>query len=951
MSPSPSPLQPTADRISRVVALALVAALSVLGTLTLAAPAGAALPAPTATATDDGTIAAPAGIPALNRDCGLSTKLSDGTVLWVFCDSFYTSNTGQLHATLSNTAALASPWAPTTPIDHTSTFLGEVNLNADAANPGGVPFIALPGGGTFPCDNGYRKAWPVGMVNVPKGGPNGADRVLVWYARVCDDSNAVGSFHFVHQGIGLAEWNYTPGSFNPAVGVPEPLVATTILNDTLFGATTPYGSGATLSSDASTVYVYRCDTNACYAGRVAVGQVASASAYRWWNGSSWGTAAAQAMPMPSDSFPMAQFTVDYVPQVARYVMTYTACTARCLLHLSDQLAIRTALTPHGPWSDPVVVTLPGCTAESSATPCRAAAAHAEQSGTALDLSWFRTGEGAAPSGRLHTGSLPFAALSPFALDADVATTSASSSATFTFGSADYSSFECSLDNATYRACTSPYTVGPLTQGNHQLGVRGVRSNGSRTWPQIRVWTVDLTAPGASISTRPARTTTDTSATLAFSGIDSQTPAAELRFECALDTAPFAPCTSPVTTPALVPGDHTFALRSVDRAGNRSATSSATWTETFAFTGSAPPAATLGAPYSVALATNASALGPVSYALTAGELPPGLSVGRDGTLAGTPTNAGTFGPATVTATAAWGTTTTTFSIAVSPSIAGRVTNAVTGVPAVGIRVQAFNSLGYLMGTAFTAADGSYQIGNLTAGTYRLSFWDPTGGYVLQYWTGQSSLTTANELVTTNGSTTTADIGLAPLLAVTGRVTDRVSGAALAGMRVTLYDAAGTPILLALTGADGSYRFSGLAPAAYRLMFADPTGGHTVEYFTQATSLATSTSVGTAGGGTVVADEAMVPLTRITGRVTDQATGGALAGTWVRLFDGTGTATLLARTGADGTYSFGNLAPGTYYVSFVDGTGTRPTQYWSGATSLATATPIVAVGGTFTADAAL
>ena len=40
----------------------------------------------------------------------------------------------------------------------------------------------------------------------------------------------------------------------------------------------------------------------------------------------------------------------------------------------------------------------------------------------------------------------------------------------------------------------------------------------------------------------------------------------MSFECRIDDAPFAPCASPYTTPALAPGGHTFQVRAVNAAG-------------------------------------------------------------------------------------------------------------------------------------------------------------------------------------------------------------------------------------------------------------------------------------------------------------------------------------------------------------------------------------------------
>ncbi|MBA3747588.1 MAG: hypothetical protein H0W96_08875 [Solirubrobacterales bacterium] len=82
---------------------------------------------------------------------------------------------------------------------------------------------------------------------------------------------------------------------------------------------------------------------------------------------------------------------------------------------------------------------------------------------------------------------------------------------------------------------------------------------------------DVTAPQTTITAQPADSTTSTSASLSFS---SNEPGS---FECKLDAAAFAPCTSPQGYSSLAVGSHTFQVRAKDQAGNVDATpASYTW---------------------------------------------------------------------------------------------------------------------------------------------------------------------------------------------------------------------------------------------------------------------------------------------------------------------------------------------------------------------------------------
>ncbi len=73
---------------------------------------------------------------------------------------------------------------------------------------------------------------------------------------------------------------------------------------------------------------------------------------------------------------------------------------------------------------------------------------------------------------------------------------------------------------------------------------------------------DTTAPLAAIDAGPAGTTADTAPTFEFSADERRAS-----FECRLDGAGFAPCSSPFTTPTLAEGPHTFEVRAVDVPGN------------------------------------------------------------------------------------------------------------------------------------------------------------------------------------------------------------------------------------------------------------------------------------------------------------------------------------------------------------------------------------------------
>ncbi len=148
------------------------------------------------------------------------------------------------------------------------------------------------------------------------------------------------------------------------------------------------------------------------------------------------------------------------------------------------------------------------------------------------------------------------------VEAEPSALSSEPNATFTFSADKASTFECSLDNATFGPCSSPYHTNDLAQGSHTFTVRAMDSAGTReAGPSTYAWTVDTVPPVTVIETGPTAVTHSTNASIAFSAGESA------RFECSLDESDFKACASPYETSDLSDGSHTLAVRATDAAGN------------------------------------------------------------------------------------------------------------------------------------------------------------------------------------------------------------------------------------------------------------------------------------------------------------------------------------------------------------------------------------------------
>jgi hypothetical protein len=122
---------------------------------------------------------------------------------------------------------------------------------------------------------------------------------------------------------------------------------------------------------------------------------------------------------------------------------------------------------------------------------------------------------------------------------------------------------CKLDSNDPEPCTSPYAYSGLNEAPHTVVVTATDEAGNSASDSV-TWNSDTTPPDTTITSGPSGTVYDMtptkSVTFAF------TSEAGATFECRLDSAAFAPCTSPKTV-AATPGAHTFAVRAIDGVGN------------------------------------------------------------------------------------------------------------------------------------------------------------------------------------------------------------------------------------------------------------------------------------------------------------------------------------------------------------------------------------------------
>jgi protocatechuate 3,4-dioxygenase beta subunit len=286
-----------------------------------------------------------------------------------------------------------------------------------------------------------------------------------------------------------------------------------------------------------------------------------------------------------------------------------------------------------------------------------------------------------------------------------------------------------------------------------------------------------------------------------------------------------------------------------------------------------------------------------------------------------------------------------------------------IPLAGVAIQLLDASGNVLQTTFTDAAGEYRFTNLAPGTYGVRQIQPAGYFQGDEHPGSAGGTVVSDnyiaQIVISSATDAVRYDFCELLpaSLSGRVyadpeADCVFGPndiPLTGVKVELLDEHDVIVQTVLTGSDGTYEFSGLAPGKYTVRETQPAG-----YYQG------GTIVGTAGGvvsapdvvreiilGSAVDAEGydfceLLPAS-LSGRVYADPEADCvfgpndtpLAGVKVELLDEHDTVVQTVFTGTDGAYEFADLAPGKYTVREI-----QPAGYYQGGTIVGTAGGVVA-----------
>ncbi len=261
--------------------------------------------------------------------------------------------------------------------------------------------------------------------------------------------------------------------------------------------------------------------------------------------------------------------------------------------------------------------------------------------------------------------------------------------------------------------------------------------------------------------------------------------------------------------------------------------------------------------------------------------------------------------------------------ISGPIAGKVFVDGSNAPIAGVTITLKDSTNATVATTTTAADGTYSFVNIAPGSYTIVETQPAG-----YAAGV--VNPSNSIAVTQTSSGLSNQNFSEAVgAVTGTVffdanangSQNGGEPGIGGVTVALTgtDARGNPVdRTTTTAADGTYSFAGVVGGTYTVTETQP-----VAYNNG------STTAGTAGGTTTGTNDIVSAIalgagvtgsgytfgelgSGISGKVYQEVTNVPLAGVTITLRDSTNNVVGTTTTAPDGTYSFGNLPPGTYSI---------------------------------------
>jgi len=288
-----------------------------------------------------------------------------------------------------------------------------------------------------------------------------------------------------------------------------------------------------------------------------------------------------------------------------------------------------------------------------------------------------------------------------------------------------------------------------------------------------------------------------------------------------------------------------------------------------------------------------------------------------------------------------TVTRNIGLAKGGTVAGIVRNAATSAPVAGVGVDVFarntNDIAVVVGGALTDANGAYAVTGLPAGTYFAAVSRPVGliGAIFPaiqcpgFCSSADTIFQGQPITVAAGATAAGrNFALTPAGQISGVITDTGTGAPAANVTVlAVTRVAGVARISTIvsTDADGVYTLTGLPGGTY-FVHTENFQGLVDEVFPNVQCLNVCSAAFAADAGTPIVvttgvttsgrNLALSPGGRVTGTITDAATGARLSEIGVRLFanvGGSARSAGFATSDALGRFVVGRLPAGVYFAA--------------------------------------
>ena len=261
--------------------------------------------------------------------------------------------------------------------------------------------------------------------------------------------------------------------------------------------------------------------------------------------------------------------------------------------------------------------------------------------------------------------------------------------------------------------------------------------------------------------------------------------------------------------------------------------------------------------------------------------------------------------------------------VESKITGTVTDGTNGIENIDVQANRWNGNWWEnVSGAYTGPDGSYEIGGLAAGTYRVVFSDANGEYAAETYgdVPGHNLDSGLDILIGEGSVV-LDINavLSPASWLTGMVIFSEPGEQMVSVQPYLLTESGWVNQgFTVIGTNGYYEFGGLAAGTYHVAFIDWSGNYALETYNNipGQNIESGTDIILAAASIALnINASLSPISQITGTVTDGTTGIQDVYVYAYLWNGewwdwAGS----SQTDTNGFYEIGGLVEGTYRLEF-------------------------------------